>query len=70
MLESKKTTVATALRRRREEAGLTQQQLAEAAGEDVGTIAQIESGQAAQPPLPVLASIARALGCDLMDLMG
>src|SRR5689334_12798991 len=57
------------VRRAREERGMTQAALAEAAGISRQTLGAIESGRT-DPSISVAASLARALECGLDDLFG
>ena len=61
-------TFAARLKSRREAAGLTQRQLAAAAGVPQTTIASLEAGAARSPRADVLASLCEALGCDMAEL--
>lgn len=58
------------LRARREQAGLTQEQLASRAGLSAATIRKIETGAVAEPGWFTVLDIARALGVDLRDVGG
>jgi transcriptional regulator with XRE-family HTH domain len=53
------------VKRLRAAAGLTQQQLATAAGLSVSVVSQIEQGTNEDPRLSTLAALARALGASL-----
>ena len=53
----------------REHRGLSQDQLAEAAGLGQGYLSQLESGRKANPSLQALTKLARALRCRLDDLV-
>lgn len=53
----------------REKAGLTQAQLAEAAGSSIRTIQDWESGRRIPRDVYVLRDMARALGCRIEDLI-
>lgn len=66
-LEAPKIVLATNVSRIRNEKGLTQQQLAEAAGMKQPRIAEIERGDA-NPQIETLTKIAIALGVTLADL--
>jgi transcriptional regulator with XRE-family HTH domain len=59
-----------ALARRRRAAGLTQQQLAQAAGLSMSLVAQLEQGTTADPRLSTLRGLAKGLGCAVADLVG
>jgi transcriptional regulator with XRE-family HTH domain len=61
--------VAEVIRHRRAMIGLTQAQLAEAAGVDRRQIRRYEAGET-HPTLPVAAAIARVLGVSLDELAG
>ena len=63
------TTTAEVMRTKRQALGLTQAQLAEAAGVGRRQIRRYEAGDA-QPPLLVAARIARALRITLDELAG
>jgi transcriptional regulator with XRE-family HTH domain len=56
------------LRRLRAAAGMTQQELATAAGLAVSAVAQMEAGKIGDPKLSTLKSLAKALGVGLLDL--
>jgi transcriptional regulator with XRE-family HTH domain len=58
------------VRRLRRAAGLTQQGLANAAGLSLSIVVQIERGTNADPRLSTLRGLAKALGCDVADLLG
>jgi transcriptional regulator with XRE-family HTH domain len=49
-------------------AGLTQMQLATAAGLTLSSVTQMEAGKVANPRLDTLQALAKALGCSLDDL--
>jgi transcriptional regulator with XRE-family HTH domain len=66
---SRMTTLSEVMRNRREAMGLTQSQLADAAGIGRRQIRRYEAGDA-QPPLPVAANIAKALRITLDELAG
>jgi transcriptional regulator with XRE-family HTH domain len=57
-----------ALRRIREERGLTQHALARVSGVDPATINQVEGDRRA-PTIYTLAALADGLGCDMRDLL-
>jgi transcriptional regulator with XRE-family HTH domain len=63
-------TVAGRLRRLRDASGLTQQQLAVAAGLSVGLVSQLERGTVADPRLSTILVLAKALGVDAGELIG
>jgi transcriptional regulator with XRE-family HTH domain len=65
----KSTTLARNLKRCREAAGMTQQQLAVAAGLSVGVVSQLEQRVSQAPRISTLTSIARALGVRLDALL-
>lgn len=58
------------LRRLRTDAGLTQQELATAAGLSVSNVSQIEAGKIPDPRMSTLRALAKALGCGLDELAG
>jgi transcriptional regulator with XRE-family HTH domain len=53
----------------RKEAGLTQMQLASAAGVTLSAVSQMEMGLIANPRLDTFKALAKALGCTL-DVLG
>ena len=55
------------IRIKREEAGLTQKQLAEKAGLSLNTIGYIECKEGRNPRLPTLKKIAEALDLDITE---
>jgi transcriptional regulator with XRE-family HTH domain len=57
------------LKQAREAAGLTQQQLAEKAGIQVGTLSRLENGRQDNPHGSTIGAIAAALGVTRQDLM-
>jgi transcriptional regulator with XRE-family HTH domain len=61
--------LAENLRLARERAGLTQQQLAVAAGLSVSIVSQIEQGKTPDPRVSTVTSLARALGVGIQDLV-
>jgi transcriptional regulator with XRE-family HTH domain len=58
------------LRRLREAAGLTQQELANQAGLSISAVTQTESGQKKDPRLSTVLALARVLGVTLDELAG
>lgn len=63
------TALGGAIRKRRREQGLSQEQLAERAGLDRSYLGQVERGENSVALLP-LVSVATALGLTLEQLMG
>lgn len=63
-------TLSGRLRRLRTAAGMTQQQLAVAAGLSLGNVATIEAARTTDPRLSTVVALARALGCDPRELIG
>lgn len=61
-------TFAARLRILRDQAGLSQQDLAEAAGLHRITIAQLESGKRSDPAWSTIQALACALSCSTEDL--
>ena len=61
-------TIGERIRAARKSAGMTQEQLAKAAGTAVGTIHQYESSKR-QPRLEQLAHIAEVLNIDILELL-
>ena len=61
---------AARLKRLREEAKLTQEQLAEKSGLDVGTIRQLEQGTRMNPLWQTICSLARGLEKDIIVFVG
>lgn len=57
--------IATVLRRLRVEAGMTQQELAVAAGLSVSVVSQIEQGVNTDPRMNTLKALAKALSVSL-----
>lgn len=57
------------LRALRETAGLTQKQLAAAAGVRLATLSELETGTTTDPRLSTLAKLADALGVKVADLL-
>jgi transcriptional regulator with XRE-family HTH domain len=70
MVLSVMAEVGENLKRLRAAAGLTQQQLAVAAGLSVSVVAHIERGHIPDPRASTLRALARSLGCTLDDLAG
>ncbi len=70
MLQVNDMAFKDTLRRLREAAGLTQQQLAVAAGVTTSAVTQMEAGKIQNPRLDTVKALARALGVGLMDLVG
>jgi len=58
------------LRRLRLAAGMTQQELATAAGLAVSAVAQLEVGRIGDPKFSTVRALAKALGCTPNDLVG
>jgi transcriptional regulator with XRE-family HTH domain len=56
------------LRKLRDAAGLTQQQLAVAAGLTISAVAQMEAGKIKDPRISTLKALAKALGVGLLAL--
>ena len=54
----------------RKAAGLTQQDLAQAAGLSVSIVVKLEIGKTADPRASTLRALARALGVTVNDLLG
>jgi transcriptional regulator with XRE-family HTH domain len=67
---TKPDTFAARLRAARMKAGLTQQQLAQAAGLSLGHVASWEAGRTRNPTLAALVALGSALGCSLDQLAG
>jgi transcriptional regulator with XRE-family HTH domain len=61
--------LAVRLKRLREAAGLSQQDLAVAAGLSVGMVAQLEQGKRADPRVSTVAGLARVLGVTIDELV-
>ena len=61
---------ATRLKRLRDEAKLTQEQLAEKSGLDVGTIRQLEQGARTKPLWQTICALARGLEKDVVVFVG
>jgi transcriptional regulator with XRE-family HTH domain len=64
------TGIGKRVRELRAAAGLTQQQLAVAAGMTLSNVAQIERGKITDPRLSTLRALAAALGVPLGELAG
>src|SRR5687767_10981750 len=62
--------VSLRLKKLREQAGLTQQQLANRAGISYFTIAKIEQGNTKNPSTTVLYKLSTALGFDIDEFLG
>lgn len=60
---------AAGIRARREHAGLTQRELAEAAGIYQATLSHIESGKATRITVEMIESLAGALDCEPGELL-
>ncbi len=61
---------ASRLRRLREQAGLTQENLADRSGLDVGTIRQLEQGTRTNPHWQTVCALARGLSIDVVGFIG
>ena len=61
---------ASRLKKLREQAGLTQEQLAEKADLDVGTIRQLEQGTRTNPQWHTVSALARGLGHSVLVFVG
>lgn len=61
---------ASRLKRLREQAGLTQANLASKSGLDVGTIRQLEQGTRTKPLWKSVCALARGLGVDIVAFVG
>jgi DNA-binding XRE family transcriptional regulator len=61
---------AARLRKLRDQAKLTQEQLAEQSGLDVGTIRQLEQGTRMNPLWQTICALARGLGKDVIVFVG
>lgn len=68
MVEVQAMPIANVLRRLREAAEMTQQQLAVAAGLSVSAVSQIEQGTNTDPRMSTLKALARALGVTVDEL--
>lgn len=66
----KDESFAARLKRLREEAKLTQEQLAQKAGLDIGTIRQLEQGTRTNPQWSTVSALASGLGKVVMDFVG
>jgi transcriptional regulator with XRE-family HTH domain len=67
-MPQRRETLGTRLRRLRDAAGLTQQQLANQAGLSISAVALMEIGHKKDPRLSTLLALSRALGVTLNDL--
>lgn len=63
-------TFAQRLKRLREKAGLTQQQLADASGLTQGAVCDLERGRRPDPRVSTAAALAKALGVGVERLLG
>jgi transcriptional regulator with XRE-family HTH domain len=61
--------LATVLRQKREEQGLTQRDLAKRAKVTAGYVAQLEMGVRKNPSLEILKRLAKALGVPASELL-
>lgn len=68
-MAAQQETTGQRIKRRRRELGLTQQALAESAGLSAKTVLAIERGATTAPRVPTIRAIARALGCEVGDLL-
>ena len=68
--KTERTGFGARLRAIREAKGLTQEAVAEAAGMQYQSVARMERGDAENPTLRTLRSLASALGCSLAELVG
>jgi transcriptional regulator with XRE-family HTH domain len=66
----RRETMAMRLKRLREAAGLTQQELANRAGLSISAVTQTEGGQKKDPKLSTLVALARVLGVSLDEVAG
>ena len=57
------------IRRRRQEAGLTLQELGDRVGHHLSYIGHLETGRRQDPSLGLTAALAEALGCKVDDLL-
>ena len=64
-----KKTIGDRVRERREASGLTQQQAARKAGVQQSAWARLEKGHIANPRIDSLKAVAKALGCEVSDLI-
>lgn len=62
--------LAVLLTKRREAAGMTQEELARRAKLSRGYLADLEAGHRKNPSLVILGRLAKALGCSLAQLLG
>jgi transcriptional regulator with XRE-family HTH domain len=63
-------TLASNIKKYRQKAGLSQDQLARKAGIPYSTYLKIESGYTPNPSIQAVASIAEALGVSIDELVG
>ena len=63
-------SIGATVKRIREAAGMSQQQLASAAGLSLSLLAQMEQGKNENPRLDTIRSLARALAVGVADLVG
>ncbi len=63
-------TLASNIKKYRQKAGLSQDQLARTAGIPYSTFLKIESGYTPNPSIQAVASIAEALGVSIDELVG
>jgi transcriptional regulator with XRE-family HTH domain len=63
-------SIGATVKRIREAAGMSQQQLAGAAGISLSLLAQMEQGKNENPRLDTIRSLARALAVGVADLVG
>src|SRR5579885_460232 len=61
---------AARLKKLREQANLTQEQLAQKSGLDVGTVRQLEQGTRTNPSCQTVCALARGLGQDVLVFIG
>lgn len=61
--------IASNVQRLRKAAGMTQQQLAAAAGLSITAVSQIEQGQTPNPRADTIRALARALSCTTDDIL-
>jgi len=66
---AEKASLGERVKAAREAAGLTQMQVASAAGIALSTLAQLEQGKMENPRLSTLRNLASALKVKLVDLM-
>jgi transcriptional regulator with XRE-family HTH domain len=70
MPSKERTGLAARLKSLRDKAGMTQQQVATAAGLSMSLITQLEQGSKSDPRLSTLRALAGALGVSLDELTG